>query len=73
MNVTTTSGPGTYYLKPIYYIQDLGLGAGGEVFQVDAMGAGGTSFNNSPNAVAVVESTYVVISNGGHCADPAIC
>jgi type IV pilus assembly protein PilX len=73
MNVTTTSGPGTYYSKPMYYIQDLGAGLGGEVFQVDAMGVGGTSFNSSPNAVAVVESTYVVISNGGHCADPAIC
>jgi type IV pilus assembly protein PilX len=73
MNVTTTSGPGTYYLKPIYYIQDLGAGLGGELFQVDAMGVGGTSSNSSPNAVAVVESTYVVISNGGHCADPAIC
>jgi type IV pilus assembly protein PilX len=73
MNVTTTSGSGTYYSKPIYYVQDVGPGAGGEIFQIDAMGVGGTSFNNAPNAVAIVESTYVVIANGGHCADPAIC
>jgi type IV pilus assembly protein PilX len=73
MNVTTTSGPGTYYYKPIYYITDLGAGGGGEIFQIDAMGVGGSSFNNVPNAVAVVESTYLVTGNAGYCTDPVTC
>src|ERR1700732_4596427 len=32
MKVTTTSAMGTYYSKPMYYVQDLGLGFGGEIF-----------------------------------------
>jgi type IV pilus assembly protein PilX len=66
MNVTTTIGPGTYYSKPMFYIADLGPGAGGELYQIDALGVGGTQ-----NAVAVVESTYVLTSPG-HCADPLL-
>jgi Tfp pilus assembly protein PilX len=73
MNVTTASGSGTYYQKPIFYIWDTGPGLGGEVYQVDAMGVGGSSLNGTPNAVAIVESIYVV-TNAGHCGDPlAIC
>ncbi|HEY3786432.1 MAG TPA: PilX N-terminal domain-containing pilus assembly protein [Steroidobacteraceae bacterium] len=61
----STSGSGllkqeSYYQTPNFYIQDLGaLATGnGEVYQVDAVGYGGTS-----NAVAVVESTYLITSN----------
>jgi type IV pilus assembly protein PilX len=63
MVLTTTSGTGTYYSAPMFIISDVGPGAGGEIYQVDAMGYGGTD-----NSVAVVESTYVVTSTG-HCAD----
>jgi type IV pilus assembly protein PilX len=66
MVATTTSGAGTYYEVPMFIISDVGPGAGGEIYQVDAMGYGGTE-----NTVAVVESTYVVTSSG-HCAD-VIC
>jgi len=66
-NVVSTTGtpdaPGlnesaSYYKAPIFYITDLGANAGqppGEVYQVDALGYGGTQ-----NTVAVVESTFVV-------------
>jgi len=47
---------GSYYAVPQFYITDLGSPAGGgELYQVDAVGYGGT-----PNAVAVVESTYLI-------------
>jgi type IV pilus assembly protein PilX len=48
----------TYASPPTFYISDLGADAGpagGEVYQIDAVGYGGNS-----NTVAVVESTYVV-------------
>jgi type IV pilus assembly protein PilX len=51
----------SYYQAPIFYITDLGPNAGspaGEVYQVDAIGYGG-----SATTVAVVESTFVVGSN----------
>jgi type IV pilus assembly protein PilX len=53
----TTGGAGNYYLRPRFYISFLGLVKGGlaNLYQVDAVGYGGT-----PNAVAVVESTYMV-------------
>lgn len=69
---TTTYGTsnqpsqGSYYMAPLYYITDLGpatdakSGNSGELYQVDAEGFGGTS-----NAVAVVESTYLVSTNYG--------
>ena len=66
----TTSGTGmqkqdSYYQTPNFYITDLGpLPAGGEVYQVDAVGYGGT-----PNAVAVVESTYQITNNNAKCVD----
>jgi type IV pilus assembly protein PilX len=73
MNVTTTSGQDTYYSKPIYYIYDMGQSLGGELFQIDAMGVGATSINGAANAVAVVESTYLLTSNnGGRNADTPI-
>jgi len=36
-----------------------GPGAGGDLYQIDALGYGGT-----PNAVAVVESTFVIKTSG---------
>jgi type IV pilus assembly protein PilX len=59
---------GTYYAAPVFYITDLGPNKGlpvGELYQVDAVGYGGT-----PNAVAVVESTYVMTSGTAHSLDP---
>jgi type IV pilus assembly protein PilX len=51
----------SYALAPVFYITDLGANAGsppGEVYQVDALGYGGTA-----NTVAVVESTFVIGTN----------
>jgi type IV pilus assembly protein PilX len=51
----------SYVQAPIFYITDLGANAGtppGEVYQIDALGYGG-----STNTVAVVESTFVIGSN----------
>jgi type IV pilus assembly protein PilX len=58
----TGASQGSYYQPPAFYITDLGnsAAAGGEVYQIDAYGYGGTS-----NSVSVVESTYVVTSNHG--------
>ena len=69
MNVNTTIGAGTYISKPMFYITDLSPpgAVGRKVFQIDAIGFGGTA-----DAVAVVESTYQESSNG-HCPDPVIC
>ncbi len=57
MVVNTTAATGTYYAAPRFYISQLGLAATGQgnVYQIDAVGYGGTS-----DAVAVVESTYLV-------------
>jgi type IV pilus assembly protein PilX len=51
--------PGSYYAPPVFYIQYLGLtpAGNGSVFKIDAVGYGG-----SPNAIAIVESTYAVVS-----------
>jgi type IV pilus assembly protein PilX len=51
----------SYFAAPIFYITDLGPNLGspaGEVYQIDALGYGGTS-----NTVAVVESTFVIGTN----------
>ncbi|MDP9010031.1 MAG: PilX N-terminal domain-containing pilus assembly protein [Pseudomonadota bacterium] len=51
----------SYVQAPAFYITDLGPNAGsppGEVYQVDALGYGG-----SANTVAVVESTFVIGTN----------
>jgi len=60
INVSATGGANTYYSIPRFYISDVGLGADaqGEVYQVDAVGYGGTV-----NAVAEVESTFEVKTN----------
>jgi Tfp pilus assembly protein PilX len=62
----THASPDTYYSQPEYYITDLGANAGspGEVYQIDAVGYGGTL-----NTVAVVESTYLITS--GTAKDPS--
>jgi type IV pilus assembly protein PilX len=67
LNGTSGPGVGTYFGSPVYYVTDLGPGHGGEVYQIDALGYGGTQ-----NTVAIVESTYVITSGGGKCAD-VIC
>lgn len=51
----------SYYAAPVFYVYDLGLNKGlpaGEVYQIDALGYGGTA-----NTVAVVESTFVIGTN----------
>ena len=61
----TAPTPGSYFATPVFYITDLGPNAGspGEVYQIDAVGYGGTA-----NTVAVVESTYLITS--GTAKDP---
>ena len=57
----TATQSASYFAAPIFYITDLGPNLGspaGEVYQVDALGYGGTS-----NTVAVVESTFVIGTN----------
>jgi type IV pilus assembly protein PilX len=51
--------PGSYFDLPAFYITDLGTYGTGELYQIDAVGYGGT-----PNAVSVVESTYVITQSG---------
>ena len=60
INLSATGGVNTYAQIPRFYISDVGLGADaqGEVYQVDAVGYGGTF-----NAVAEVESTFEVKTN----------
>jgi type IV pilus assembly protein PilX len=51
----------SYVQAPAFYITDLGINAGsppGEVYQVDALGYGGTA-----STIAVVESTFVIGTN----------
>jgi type IV pilus assembly protein PilX len=58
---STSPAVGTYALAPDFYITDLGAppaGGSGELYQIDAVGYGG-----SKGTVAIVESTYVVSSN----------
>jgi type IV pilus assembly protein PilX len=60
MNVTSAIGPETYYSTPQFYIAYLGPSPsvnGGVIYQIDAVGYGG-----SPSSVAVVESTFLVQS-----------
>ena len=60
ITISTTGGNSTYYAPPQFYLEYLGAApsAGGEVYQVTALGYGST-----PNAVAVVQSTYELSSN----------
>jgi type IV pilus assembly protein PilX len=55
-----TPSQGSYYGAPAFYITDLGPVNSGELYQVDAYGYGGTA-----NAVAEVESTYLVTNQYG--------
>jgi type IV pilus assembly protein PilX len=55
------SGPGSYSQAPQFYISFMGASpsvTGGVIYQVDAVGYGG-----SPSSVAVVESTFLVQSH----------
>jgi type IV pilus assembly protein PilX len=57
----TATQSASYAQAPVFYVTDLGPNAGtpaGEVYQVDALGFGGTT-----NTVAVVESTFVIGTN----------
>jgi type IV pilus assembly protein PilX len=56
----TPTASASYVQAPVFYITDLGANAGspGEVYQIDALGYGG-----STNTVAVVESTFVIGSS----------
>jgi type IV pilus assembly protein PilX len=54
-NVNQVASAGSYYAAPVFYITDLGKTGASELYQIDAVGYGGT-----PNAVAVVESMYLV-------------
>jgi type IV pilus assembly protein PilX len=66
MSVSTTPQSGTYIGAPQFYVFYVGKGAGGDLYQIDALGYGGTV-----NAVAVVETTYVV-KTSGRCGDPTL-
>jgi type IV pilus assembly protein PilX len=61
-NVTgSATAIGSWYQPPQYYVTWLGKDAGGNIYyQIDALGWGAT-----PNSVAVVESTYELVSPGG--------
>jgi type IV pilus assembly protein PilX len=64
----TATQAASYYASPMFYITDLGAAPGGipggEVYQIDAVGYGGTI-----NTVAVVESTYVIAPSTSKPAD----
>ena len=59
MKVTASGALNTYYAAPRFYISDLGASLDpsipGEIYQIDAVGFGGTA-----SATAIVESTFVV-------------
>jgi type IV pilus assembly protein PilX len=57
MIVNQAAGAGNYFAPPRFYVSLLGAAASGQglVYQIDAYGYGGTT-----DAVAVVESTYLV-------------
>lgn len=60
ITVSTTSSNNSYYANPQYYFQYLGAApnAGGQIYQVTAL-----SYGSTPNAVAVVQSTYRLSTN----------
>jgi type IV pilus assembly protein PilX len=57
MSVVQAGGVNNYYQQPSFYIQLVGAAAdgSGSVYRIDSFGYGG-----SPDAIAVVESTYEV-------------
>lgn len=60
ITVSTTSSNNSYYANPQYHFQYLGAapGGGGQIYQVTAL-----SYGSTPNAVAVVQSTYELSTN----------
>jgi type IV pilus assembly protein PilX len=58
----------SYFAAPVFYITDVGPNKDpstpGEVYQIDALGYGGTA-----NTVAVVESTFLITTNSAHGGD----
>lgn len=63
----TAAARDTYYQAPLFYVTDLGAVAGGgkgTVYQIDAVGFGGTD-----SSVAVVESTFLVSSVNARWTD----
>ncbi|QAU24264.1 pilus assembly protein PilX [Dyella sp. M7H15-1] len=61
ITLSTTGGNNTYYADPQFYLEYLGPaagGLGGQVYQVTAL-----SYGSTPNAVAVVQSTYELSSS----------
>jgi type IV pilus assembly protein PilX len=66
MSVSSAPQNGTYSIAPQFYVWKIGQGAGGDLYQIDALGYGGT-----PNAVAVVESTFV-FKTSGNCPEPTL-
>jgi type IV pilus assembly protein PilX len=60
MSITgAAGGEGTYYQTPEFYITYLtGLSNGGAMYQIDAVGYGG-----SPDTAAVIEAVYKIQSN----------
>jgi type IV pilus assembly protein PilX len=57
MNLAT-SGSGTYFQLPTFYIAFVGTTSTGSLYQIDAVGYGG-----SPDSAAVVEATYAISSS----------
>ena len=57
MTVSASGGVGTYFQAPQFYIQYVGLAAGGTglLYRITAIGWGGNS-----SAVAVLQSTYII-------------
>lgn len=57
MTVSASGGTGTYFQAPQFYIQYVGLAAGGTgaLYRITAVGWGGNSA-----AVAVLQSTYII-------------
>jgi type IV pilus assembly protein PilX len=60
ITVSTTVSGNSYYANPQYYFQYLGAAPGGtgQIYQVTAL-----SYGSTPNAVAVVQSTYELSTN----------
>jgi type IV pilus assembly protein PilX len=55
MNISTSGGMGNYAHTPTFYIAYLGATSTGTLYQIDAVGYGG-----SADSVAVVEATYAI-------------
>jgi type IV pilus assembly protein PilX len=55
MNISTSGGMGNYYQTPAFYIAYVGTTSTGTLYQIDAVGYGG-----SPDATAVVEAVYAI-------------